>query len=168
MVMRKPAVIFLVLVLGLMQVACGFQLRGEARLPAAMDRTWLDVSDDSSTFVRELSRLLQGSGVELVDQPDRQAATLQIFSERMRREPLTITGQARVREFLLMFDVEFELRDGEGNVLVERERLQLTRDFSFDEQEILAAQREQEFLETELRRDMTARLLRRLEAGAGT
>jgi len=148
----------------LLLVACGFQLRGEARLPAAMDRTWLQVADASSAFVRELGRHLEANGVELVDEPGDQAATLQVYTEQMRREPLTITGQARVREFLLMFDVEFELRDGEGNVLIERERLQLTRDYSFDEQEILAAQREQEFLENDLRRAMTMRLLRRLES----
>ncbi len=148
----------------LLLVACGFQLRGEARLPAVMDRTWLQVSDDSSAFVRELGRHLEANGVELVNEPDERAATLQVFAERMRREPLTITGQARVREFLVMFDVEFELRDGDGNVLIEREWLQLTRDYSFDEQEILAAQREQEFLEADLRRAMTMRLLRRLEA----
>ena len=145
-------------------VACGFQLRGEARLPMVMDRTWLQSSDDSSAFVRELARYLEANGVKLTDNPDERTATLQIFSEQMRREPLTITGQARVREFLLIFDVDFELRDGKGHVLIERERLQLTRDFSFDEQEILAAQREQEFLEGDLRRAMTARLVRRLEA----
>ncbi len=147
----------------LLLVACGFQLRGEARLPTVMDRTWLKASDDHSAFARELGRQLQANGVKLVDEADMQAATLEVFAERMRREPLTITGQARVREFLLMFDVEFELRDGAGNVLIERERLQLTRDYSFDEQEILAAQREQEFLEADLRRTMTMRLLRRLE-----
>ena len=148
----------------LLLAACGFQLRGEASLPAAMDRTWLQVSDEDSAFIRDLGRHLRANGVELVDGPDEQAATLQVFAERMRREPLTITGQARVREFLLLFDVEFELRDAEGNVLIEREWLQLTRDYSFDEQEILAAQREQEFLEDDLRRAMTTRLLRRLEA----
>ncbi len=157
---RAPAVI----VACLLMAACGFQLRGEARLPAVMDQTWLQVSDDRSAFARELVRQLEANGVVLVDQPDEQAATLEVFTERMRREPLTITGQARVREFLLMFDVEFELRDGDGNVLIERERLQLTRDYSFDEQEILAAQREQEFLEADLRRDMILRLLRRLES----
>lgn len=160
--------ISVILLVSLVMVACGFQLRGEARLPAVMDRTWLQLPADSSTFVRELARHLQANGVELIDKPDERAATLEIFSERMRREPLTITGQARVREFLLMFEVEFELRDGQGNVLIERERLQLTRDFSFDEQEILAAQREQEFLEADLHRAMTARMMRRLEAGGGS
>jgi LPS-assembly lipoprotein len=153
-----------VVVTCLLMAACGFQLRGEARLPAVMDQTWLQVTDDRSAFVRELGRHLQANGVELVDAPGEQVATLQVFTERMRREPLAITGQARVREFLLMFDVEFELRDGKGNVLIERERMQLTRDYSFDEQEILAAQREQEFLEADLRRAMTMRLLRRLES----
>lgn len=160
MMLRPLAIVLTCLLL----VACGFQLRGEARLPAVMERTWLAVADDRTAFARDLARHLEASGVELVERAGDGTATLEIFSERMQREALTITGQARVREFLLIYDVEFELRDAEGNVLIERERLQLTRDYSFDEQEILAAQREQEFLESDLRRAMTARLLRRLEA----
>jgi LPS-assembly lipoprotein len=160
MPLRAPAILLACLLLA----ACGFQLRGEATLPAVMDRTWLAVADEHSVFARDLARHLEASGVELVGRAGEEAATLEIFSERMQREALTITGQARVREFMLIFDVEFELRDGDGEVLIERERLQLTREYSFDEQEILAAQREQEFLEADLRRAMTSRVLRRLEA----
>lgn len=144
--------------------ACGFQLRGEARLPAVMDETYLQVDDDSTPFMRELGLRLEANGAGLVDRPGEGSAVLQIHSERMRREPLTISGQARVREFLLTFEVDFELRDGDGEALIERERLYLTRDYSFDEQEILAAQREEEFLRADLRRAMTERMLRRLEA----
>ena len=43
------------------------------------------------------------------------------------------------------------------------EVLRLTRDYSFDEQEILAATREEEFLRADLRQIMAGRVLRRLE-----
>lgn len=141
---------------------CGFQLRGEARLPEVMSETRLVAADDTSLFVRELGLLLEANGARVVDQPD--VPVLQIFSERVRREPLSISGQARVREYLLIHEVEFELRDADGEILIEREQLRLTRDYSFDEQEILGAQREEEFLRDDLRREMASRLIRRLEA----
>jgi LPS-assembly lipoprotein len=155
--------------LGLLLVACllagcGFQLRGEARLPEAMNETWLQTPDDSSAFVRELSLTLRANGVSISTTQQQGAAQLRIMSERMRRDALTISGRARVREFVLGFEVDFELLDAEGEVLIERETLRMSRDYSFDEQEILAATREEEFLRDEMRRAMAARLLRRLEA----
>ncbi|MGY6630032.1 MAG: LPS-assembly lipoprotein LptE [Wenzhouxiangella sp.] len=146
---------------------CGFELRGEARLPASMQQTWLQLPDDSSTFARELSLMLRANGVELVEHPEDATAELLIFDERLGREALTISGQARVREFALVFDVDFELRTRGGEVLIPRETLRLVREYSFDEQEILAATREEEFLQAELRRSMAAQLLRRLEAIGG-
>ncbi|MEN1728871.1 MAG: LPS assembly lipoprotein LptE [Pseudomonadota bacterium] len=143
--------------------ACGFQLRGEARLPAAMNQTLLVAPDDTSAFVRELERLLVANGVELVASPTEGAAELRIVQERMRREALTIAGDARVREFVLIFEVTLELEGAEGRVLMQPEVLRLTRDYSFDEQEILAATREEEFLRADLRQVMASRVLRRLE-----
>jgi len=144
--------------------ACGFQLRGEASLPQAMNDTWLDTPDDNTAFVRELSLLLRANGVSISSTQQPGAAQLRILSERMRRDALTISGRARVREFVLGFEVDFELRDPDGEVLIERETLRMSRDYSFDEQEILAATREEEFLRDEMRRSMAARMLRRLEA----
>lgn len=148
----------------LLVAACGFQLRGEARLPDTMDQTWLDVPDDNSRFARELTLVLRANGVSVATTDSDAAARLRIHSENMRREALTISGEARVREFVLIFDVDFELTDSRGDVLIERETLRLMRDYSFDEQEILAASREEEFLRNDLRRSMAAQMLRRLEA----
>ncbi len=147
---------------------CGFQLRGEARLPAVMVETWLQAPDPSTAFIRELGLMLRANGVRLNERADATSAVLRIHRERMSAEPLTISGQARVREFVLIFDVDFELSSADGDTLIPRETLRLTRDYSFDEQEILAGTREEEFLRDDLRRAMAAQLLRRLEAlGAG-
>ncbi len=155
---------FLLLALLLLLSACGFQLRGEARLPPAMAETWLAVPDRSSPFARDLSLRLRANEIDVVDERGERSAVLRIHSERMRSEPLTISGQARVREFVLIFDLEFELLDAAGEVLIARESLRLTREYSFDEQAILAASREEEFLRADLREAMVSTLIRRLEA----
>lgn len=153
-----------VLMISLVLAACGFQLRGEVRLPEVMNTTWLRTPDDSSAFVRELGLILRANGVSVSTTQQPGAAQLHILSERMRRDALTISGSARVREFVLGFEVDFELLDADGELLIERETLRMSRDYSFDEQEILAATREEEFLRDEMRRAMAARLLRRIEA----
>lgn len=153
--------------MALLLSACGFQLRGEARLPAAMNQTHLVASDDSSAFVRELERLLTANDVTLVGPDVDSAAELRIRGERMRREALSIAGDARVREFVQIFEVTLSVVDSKGQVLVPEETLRLSRDYSFDEQEILAATREEEFLRADLRQSMAARVVRRLEGVGG-
>ncbi|MDT8410393.1 MAG: LPS assembly lipoprotein LptE [Wenzhouxiangellaceae bacterium] len=160
----RPAwLALLVFVLGSLS-ACGFQLRGAASLPEAMQKTWLQPADPTSPFTRELELLLRANGVELVDQPGEEAATLRITRERITRRALTISGDARVREFELVFDLRFTLVAPGGDVLLDSESLRLQRDFQFDEQEILSAASEEELIRENLRREMAAALIRRLEA----
>lgn len=155
---------WLLLIAAVSVAACGFQLRGQARLPAALSDTHLQIDDDSTVFARELRLLLVANGVRLAERSGEDTATLRIHSQRMWRQALSVSGQARVREFLLVLEVDFELADADGKRLLERETLRLTRDYSFDEQEILAADREEEFLSRDLGREMAARLMRRLES----
>lgn len=148
-------------------VACGFQLRGEARLPVYMDRTFVAVADDSTVFARELGLLLEANAVDIANEPGPDAATLHIDSQRISRRPLSVSGRARVREYLIVFEVSWRLEDAAGEIALERSTIRLTRDYSFDEGEILAAQREEEFLRDDLGRAMANQLIRRLEALAG-
>ena len=143
---------------------CGFELRGSASLPPEMDRTRLQVADPDSLFARELRLLLAANGVTLVDAAAEDAAVLRILRQRLDRRTLTVSGNARVREYELVFELRFALDGPGGETLVAPEILRLARDFQFDEQEILGATSEEELLREDLRRSMAAALIRRLEA----
>lgn len=143
---------------------CGFELRGSASLPDEMAVTRIETSNPTSPFVRELELLLDANGVDVTDRTQSDAAVLRIVSERITRRALTVSGDARVREYELVFALRFSLAGSEGNTLIEAETLRLTRAFQFDEQEILGASNEEELLRQDLRRNMAATLIRRLEA----
>ena len=161
---RLSLLMMIALVLSAVVSGCGFQLRGAANLPAEMSTTWVNIPDPTSAFARELELLLRGNGVTLADGPGEGVAELRITRERITRRALTISGDARVREFELVFDLQFSLVDASGTVLLGPESLRQERDFQFDEQEILGATTEEELLREDLRRNMAAALLRRLEA----
>lgn len=153
--------------MGLMLVVvagCGFQLRGAASLPPAMATTHVKAPDPDSAFVRELQLLLRGNGVALAPEPSAEAAELRILRERISRRALSIAGDARVREFALVFELTFALDAPGGEPLLRPETLRLERDFQFDEQEILGAANEEELLREDLRRSMAQALIRRLAA----
>jgi len=129
-----------------------------------MSTTWVKVPDPSSAFARELELLLRGNGVTIAEGPGQGIAELRILRERITRRALSISGEARVREFELVFELQFTLVDASGGVLLGPDTLRLERDFQFDEQEILGATTEEELLRENLRRSMAAALVRRLES----
>ncbi len=155
------------LTIGLALAACGFQLRGAADLPEPMSRTHVSQPDPASSFARHLERQLRANGVEVTDTADDNAAVLEISTARMNRRPLTISGTAQVREYELVFTVVYRLVDARGEELIAPDTITLARSYSFDEQQILAATREEEFLRDDLSEAMVGQLLRRLEAGSG-
>lgn len=160
---RAARIAAALLILALL-AGCGFQLRGSASLPTEMATTWLKPADPTSPFTRELELLLRANGVTLAEQPGDGAAELHILTERITRRALSISGDARVREFELVFELRFSLRDAAGEVILGPESLRLERDFQFDEQEILGAANEEELIREEMRRNMAQTLIRRLEA----
>ncbi len=166
MAMRDMRTLLSAAVLAFTMAGCGFQLRGAASLPPEMATTWLQVQNRNSPFVRELELLLRANGVDLVDGPGAEVAELRIRRERITRRALSIAGDARVREFELVFELEFELKGPGGESLLRPENLRLERDFQFDEQAILGAANEEELLRDELRRSMAQMLIRRFEAFA--
>ncbi len=144
--------------------ACGFQMRGTASLPEAMQTTYVQSGNPTGLFNRELTLLLEANDIAVVDEPAAGAAQLVLNRERITRRALTVSGDARVREFELVFELQFSLLDADGGELIAPETLRLARDFQFDEQEILGAASEEELLRDDLRRNMAAQLIRRLEA----
>ncbi|MBY6203991.1 LPS assembly lipoprotein LptE [Halomonas denitrificans] len=150
--------------LALCLAGCGFELRGSASLPTEMDRTRLEIADPDSRFARELRLLLEANGVRVVDAAAEGAAVLRVSRERISRRALTVSGNARVREYELVFDLGFSLTGPDGTRLLSNETLRLVRDFQFDEQEILGASNEEDLLREDLRRSMAAAVIRRLEA----
>lgn len=145
---------------------CGFKLQTEAQLPPEMARTQLVVGNPTSRFARRLSILLEQNGVEVVSGPEA-TAVLQVPVDRARKEILSIGATARVREFRIVHDVSFLLRDASGTELVPLQRLQRSRVISFNEQDILAATREEEFLREELADTLAREVLRHLARGVG-
>jgi len=141
---------------------CGFQLRGEADLPVAMQSTHLQIADPGSDFARGLERSLQRAGVNLVDNNSAATATLDIPVNRISQEILSIGANSRVREFSIRHNVTFRLLDDKGNEIITSQHLELSRPLSFDESEILASSREQEFVRQELAQTMVRQVMLRL------
>lgn len=152
----------LVLALCLLLSACGFQLREKAELPPEMQQTQILIGDEYSTLARRVRLHLEQAGVKIVAQ-DRATAILEIPKNEVLTEVLSIGDNARVREYRITHTVQFRLTDIQGKELVPLQTIRQSRDISFDEQQILAVSREQEYVRDDLANTLSRLLISRLE-----
>jgi len=154
--MRLACALLCVLVAG-----CGFQLRGTADVPFES----IYVPQASGGIGLELKRSIQaGTKAKVVDDPKAAAAILEFTEETRLKEILSLTGQGRVREYLLRYRVGFRVHDGKGRDFVPTSTIMLLRDISFNDADVLAKESEEQLLYRDMQTDMVQQILRQLSA----
>jgi len=145
----------------LVLAACGFRLRGTADVPFQS----LYVPGATSGIALDLKRNIQaGTNARVVDDASSADAVLQFTEESRQKEILSLTGTGRVREFQLRYRVGFRVHDGKGGEYVPTNVIQLTRDVTFNDAEILAKEQEEQLLFRDMQSDMVQQIMRRLAA----
>ena len=141
--------------------ACGFQLRGTADVP--FDSIY--VPQAAGGIGLELKRSIQaGTRAKVVDDAKSASAVLEFTEETRVKEILSLTGQGRVREYLLRYRVGFRVHDGKGKDFVPANTVTLLRDISFNDADVLAKESEEQLLYRDMQTDMVQQILRRLAA----
>jgi LPS-assembly lipoprotein len=140
---------------------CGFHLQARPELPPQMQRTVLEVQDPYSQFARRLQTHLEQSGANVVTSTE-DAAVLEVPLNEVRKEIQSIGDNARVREYLVRHTVQFRLLSSDGAELIPMQTFEQSRIYSFNEQDILAAEREDEFLRNDLADSLARMVVRRL------
>ena len=144
----------------LLVAACGFQLRGTADVPFS------NVYVPGTTGIAlDLRRNIQaGTNARIVDDPKQADAVMQFTLESREKEILSLTGTGKVREYRLRYRVGFRVHDGKGGDYVPQNTLEITRDISFNDTEVLAKEAEEQLLYRDMQNDMVQQIMRRLSA----
>jgi LPS-assembly lipoprotein len=160
--MKRVLSTFILLAATLLVAACGFQLRGSAPLPF----TSLYVqAPTTSLFAAQLKRaVLATNGTKLAETPGEAQVVLQIMSELQEKQILSLTGGGRVSEYQLRYRVGFRLTDVKNREHIPASELVLKRDFSFNDEQALAKEHEENLLYRDMRNDAVQQLVRRLQA----
>lgn len=137
---------------------CGFQLRGAAELPFESIHV-----PGSGGIALELRRNIQsGSRTAVADDPKRAQALLEVMHETRLKEILSLTAEGRVREFRLLYRVGFRVHDGKGGEFVPPAVLQVARDMTYSDAQLLAKEAEELVLYRDMQHDMVQQIMRRL------
>jgi LPS-assembly lipoprotein len=140
---------------------CGFKLRGTADVPFET----LYIPGSSGGIALDLKRNIQaGTDARVVDDPKQADAILEFSEEAREKDILSLTGTGRVREFQLRYRVGWRVHDGRGGIYVPQSTIQLTRDVTFNDAEVLAKEAEEQLLFRDMQTDMVQQIMRRLAA----
>ena len=154
--MKKLLLVALIALAG-----CGFRLRGTAEVPFQT----LYIPDALTGIALDLKRNIQATtDAKVVEDAKSAEALLQFTHELREREILSLTAAGRVREYRLRYRVGFRVHDGKGNEFVPQSNLELTRDVSFNDAQVLAKEAEEQLLVRDMQSDMVQQILRRLAA----
>jgi len=141
--------------------ACGFQLRGAAKLPFET----LYVPNATSGIALDLKRhLLSGSDTRVVDDPKNAQALLQFTEETRSKEILALNTAGRVREYRLLYRVSFRVADGKGGEYLPSNTVTIARAITYDDAVALAKETEEQLIFRDMQSDMVQQILRRIAA----
>jgi len=153
--------IFVAISLSLLLCACGFQLRGTAALP--FDTLYMPST--AAGIALDLKRNIQsGTRTIVVDDPKKAEAVLEFVQELREKQILSLAATGRVREYQLRYRVGFRVHDGKGGEFVPVSTVQLTRDISFNDTDVLAKETEEQQLYRDMQFDMVQQIMRRIAA----
>ena len=146
----------------ILAVGCGFAPRGALKVPEGFGAIAVSTADPYSPLADELRRSLQRAGASTVASAEG-AARLAITSESWETRPISVDAFVAVREVETRYRVTFDLVDAAGGKRLDQQTVELTRDYVYEAAEAFGNPGEQEIVQQELRRDMQAAILRRVD-----
>jgi len=140
---------------------CGFQLRGTAELPFET----LYIPGANSLAVELRRNVKAASKTRLVDSPAQAQAVLGFTQETRDKVILSFNTAGRVQEYRLRYSVGFRISDPKsGLVYLPTNEIQLTRDVTYNDAQVLAKETEETLLYRDMQSDMVQQILRRMVA----
>src|SRR5690606_31910536 len=94
--------------------------------------------------------------------PEEATATEHILKDESGQRVLSVSARNTPEEYEVFYEIEYAVAGPDDVELISPQRLELTRDYSYDPTAILAKQREQAILREALARDLASLVVRRL------
>jgi LPS-assembly lipoprotein len=156
--------ILIVCIFSVMLSACGFELRGYEQPPTVFSFISIYISDpDSYSITREVKRtILSGKSTRVVDDARGAEAILEVLKQTNEKSILSLSGEGRVREFLLRYLVTYRLVDGRGVDLVPAKEIVRERVLPFTDEQVVAKEAEEAMLVKEMQTEIVRQILRQL------
>ncbi len=138
--------------------ACGFQLRGLVNLSFKN----LYIQGPQLSITNDLKKSLAVNDVTVVTDQQKADLMLELLSETTEQKILSLSGGGKVREFELIYRVNFRIREPSSELWGVVQTVEGRRDYSYNDSQLLAKQSEEARLLENVKSDAVREIMRRL------
>jgi LPS-assembly lipoprotein len=138
----------LFLLSSLFLTACGYHLRDAADLPPELNHVYLQ--GESPSLREQFNKTLKSSAGQLESSAKTAKLVINIVKEDLQRRVLSLSERGRANEFGLDYRLEYELSDANNKVLLEREAIEIRREYFNNQQDIIAKDNEEKVIRSEM------------------
>ena len=140
---------------------CGFHLAGSGPLPKILAQPYLSLKDPYTDFSREFERQLKGAGAAVQGVRANSSATIEVTKDLVEQRTLSVSKLNIPTEYELSYTVTFAVQ-GTDKELLTPQTISMSKDYSFQEDVLLAKQHEADILRQQMARDLATIAMRRL------
>ena len=147
--------------------ACGFYLKGQKPLPVELAHVYIDYQPKyevvQTPLEAEIREQLTRRGAKVAEDGGSATSRLSITKLNETRRVQSVGQTGKAIEYLLVTTVQFEFRVGK-ELRVPEQGLTVSRDYSFDESQLLAKEAERERRQTEMQQELANLILLRVDS----
>lgn len=145
---------------------CGFHLRGNVRLPIALQQLYIASDNPYGPVTLQLKQILTHSGVKLEDQPGPQIITLNVRNERYHQTTFSQSASYKTNQYTLYLNLDYELQNNKGQTLYGPKTINTQGNYTVSENAVLTASTQEDTLRSELQRQAVYQLIGQLNSKA--
>ena len=160
--MRVPFRILSALILAAVVAGCGFQLRGTLTSNLPYKTLYIGLPETSDVRIWMQRYIKATDQTKIVDSARDAEAVFEQLQDTRVKTILSVNAQGRVREYRLQLDYRFRVVNQKGQVLIPPNEINLMRDITFDDSNVLAKDLEEGLLWRDMNNDLVNQIMRRL------
>lgn len=145
---------------------CGFHLRGSRTRAADRGSVFVDADPDLS-IIDEIMEALSDASFSLTTNRDAASILLRLTGESVVERVVSVTGNGRISELELIHSLNMSVAssvEGDSPVISANQnfnRVEVTREYTFDETGVLGKQNEARILREEMKQDLVRQIVLR-------
>lgn len=158
----KRAWVYIPLMLALLLSACGFHLRGMIDVPKWLNNIALISKANDSELVTLLKLRLESYKIAVNPSPEQANYWLIIDYVEFSQHVVGIGASTNPRQYQMILKIGFKLQDRSGLEIKPNQMVQVTRQFTSNNDRILGSNDEQSILISEMRQEAVNQIITRL------
>lgn len=152
--------------MALLLSACGYHLRGALDLPENMKSVY--VEGGSGPLLEQFKQMMSASSAQLANSRKGAGIVIKIFNEDFNRRVLSLSTRGKSNEFELVYRLDYEFANASDAVLMERQSVEIRREYYNDQQFVIAKDNEETVIRNEMYQQAVQAIVNRARVVLGS